>query len=222
MRMVAVVPAFNEERTVGAAVASLRPVAASVIVVDDGSTDRTGEMAAAAGALVIRHPLNRGLGAALGTGIAAALRVGADVVVTFDADGQHRAEDLPRLVGPLLRSEADMTIGCRTLDRGKMPVGRRAANWFGNALTWMLFGRWVADSQSGLRAMTAAAAAKMDLKCDRMDVSSEFVREVVRLNLRLKEVPIVPVYTDYSLSKGQSFAVGLKTAARLIARRFLA
>ena len=218
---IAVVPAFNEERTVGEVVRSLRHFVDRVLVVDDGSSDRSAEAARAAGATVVTHVLNRGLGAALATGIAAALRLGAETVVTFDADGQHRAEDIPRLVARIEAGEAEAAIGCRTADRTRMPWTRRLANWLGNCLTYLLFGLWVQDSQSGLRAFSRYAAERLDLRCDRMEVSSEFVAEIKRHGWRLDEVPIVPIYTDYSLSKGQGFLVGLKTALRLLLRRVM-
>jgi hypothetical protein len=144
-----------------------------------------------------------------------------DAVVTFDADGQHRAEDIPRMVAPLFDGSADMAIGCRTLDRKEMPVRRRVANWIGNALTFVLFGIWVKDSQSGLRAFSRRAAEELEIRCDRMEVSSEIVKEIRTRRWRLAEVPIVPIYTEYSMSKGQSFMVGLKTAARLLLRRLV-
>jgi glycosyltransferase involved in cell wall biosynthesis len=188
-------------------------------VVDDGSADQTAALARAAGALVVSHRINRGLGAALSTGLAAALTVGAETVVTFDADGQHRIEDLVRLVQPIVAGQADCALGCRTLSRQAMPKSRRLANWIGNALTWALFGLWVKDSQSGLRAFSRTAAERLDLRCQRMEVSSEIVKEIKRHGWRLAEVPIQAVYTDYSLSKGQGLVVGLKTAGRLLIRR---
>lgn len=216
-----VVPAYNEEQTIGEVVRSLRPYADRVLVVDDGSSDRSGVIASEAGAHVITHVMNRGLGAALGTGIPEAFRRGADVVVTFDADGQHRAEDVPRMVAPIEAGAADVVIGCRTDDRSRMPVKRRFANWCGNALTFVLFGIWVKDSQSGLRAFSRHAGDLMELKCDRMEVSSEIVKEIRRNGLALAEISIVPIYTEYSLSKGQGFVVGLKTAGKLLIRRIM-
>ncbi len=219
MTIFVVVPAYNEEQTIGEVVRSLRPYADRVFVVDDGSSDRSGVIASEAGAYVITHVMNRGLGAALGTGIGEAFRRGADAVVTFDADGQHRAEDVPRMVAPIEDGTADVVIGCRTDDRSRMPVKRRFANWCGNALTYVLFGIWVKDSQSGLRAFSRHAGDRMELKCDRMEVSSEIVKEIRRNGFALAEIPIVPIYTEYSLSKGQGFIVGLKTAGKLLIRR---
>lgn len=221
-RRIIVIPAYNEQSAIGDVVRSAMKVADRVLVVDDGSSDRTGEIAAAAGATVVRHPVNRGLGGALGTGIEGALRLGADLIATMDADGQHRPEDAKRAMDRLTEGDADFVIGSRMLEgKGNMPAGRRLAQRLGNALTFFLFRKWVTDSQSGLRAMTRQAAERIRLRSSRMEVSSEFVKEIVDKRLRLAEIPIEAVYTDYSLSKGQSFAVGIRTAFSLILRRLL-
>lgn len=216
-----IVPAYNEAKTVAEVVRGLKPYADRVIVVDDGSIDRTGEIAAAAGARVVRHCINRGLGAAIGTGVAAALADGARAIVTFDADGQHRPEDVPRMIADIEAGKADVAIGCRVQDRRRMPVSRRLANWCGNALTYALFGIWCSDSQSGLRAFSRAAAERLEIRTDRMEVSSEIIKEIKRNRWRCAEVPITPIYTEYSMSKGQGFVVGLKTAGRLVIRKLL-
>lgn len=221
-KRVIVIPAFNEGRTVGEVVRSALQVADRVLVVDDGSTDRTSEAALASGALVVRHAVNRGLGGALGTGIAGALRLGAEAIATMDADGQHRAEDVKRAFDRLAEGDVDFVIGSRMIERkGNMPAVRRTAQFLGNALTYLLFRRWVTDSQSGLRAMSRAAAERIEIRSSRMEVSSEFVKEIVDKDLRLAEVPIEAVYTEYSLSKGQNLAVGMQTAFKLILRRLL-
>lgn len=221
-RRVIVIPAYNEERTIAEVARGALQVADRVLVVDDGSSDRTAEVAAAAGATVVRHAVNRGLGGALGTGIAGALRLGADAVATMDADGQHRADDVKRAFDRLAEGDVDFVIGSRMIERkGNMPFVRRLAQFLGNALTFVLFRRWVTDSQSGLRAMTRAAAERIEIRSSRMEVSSEFVKEIVDKDLRLAEVPIEAVYTEYSLSKGQNFLVGVQTALKLILRRLL-
>lgn len=219
-KRIIVIPAYREERTIGEVVRAALGVADRVLVVDDGSDDRTAEAAVAAGATVVRHAVNRGLGGALGTGIAGALKLGADAIATMDADGQHRAEDVRRAFERLLEPGVDFVIGSRMLEgKGNMPPGRRVAQLFGNALTYVLFGKWVTDSQSGLRAMTRSAAERIELRSSRMEVSSEFVKEIARKRLRLVELPIEAVYTPYSLSKGQSFFVGIETALKLIWHR---
>ncbi len=223
-KRIIVIPAFNEERTIGEVVRAAVPYADGVIVVDDGSSDRSGAIADEAGALVVRHAVNRGLGGALGTGIAAAVKIGADFVVTMDADGQHRAEDAQKAFERLAEGETDFVIGSRLLDPATvagMPLHRRLANRFGNLLTWALFGVMVTDSQSGLRGLTRAAARHLDLKTNGMEVSSEFIKEAKTHGWRVGEIPIPAIYTEYSMSKGQGFLVGVKTALKLIFRKFV-
>lgn len=224
MKIAAVIPAYNEERTIGTVLRELRPFVNVMMVIDDGSRDATAVIAEREGAIVYRHALNRGLGAALGTGMAAALRHNADCIITFDADGQHRASDIPAIVAPLRDGTADIVIGVRTKNKYAMPVGRRIANIMANVITFFLFSIWTRDSQSGFRALTHRAAAMLDLAryhFENMEVSSAILSEVARHKLRLSEVPIEPVYTSYSLSKGQGLREGVRTLIRLIIYRVL-
>jgi glycosyltransferase involved in cell wall biosynthesis len=223
-RRVIVIPAYDEATTVARVVGDARRVGDVVVVVDDGSRDGTAAAARAAGAVVVRHAVNRGLGGALGTGIAAALKLGADALVTMDADGQHRAEDAARVFERLQRGDVDVVIGSRLLPGGPgghMPAHRVVFNRVGNLLTYLLFGVRVSDSQSGLRGLTGRAAAALDLRTNGMEVSSEFIKEIRAHHWRVAEIPIAAIYTHYSLSKGQSLAVGVNTAAKLLLRRFI-
>lgn len=216
---VAVIPAYNEETQIAQVVAATRPYVDRVLVVDDGSKDQTAVRARAAGATVLSHPINRGLGATLGTGIRGARLLGADVVITLDADGQHLPVEIPRFV-EAIRGGADVVLGSRMIEmEGNMPWKRRAYQRVGNVLTYVLFGLFVSDSQSGFRAFSAKAADALQIRTDRMEVSSEIVSEIRRRQLTWAEVPITAVYTEYSLSKGQSFSVGVKTALKLILHR---
>jgi glycosyltransferase involved in cell wall biosynthesis len=216
-RVVVVIPAFNEERTIVEVIQGLKQRGfTTLIVVDDGSSDRTGELASHEGAIRLRHILNRGLGGSLGTGISAALRLGAEVIVTFDADGQHDPDNIMRLLEPVELGEAEVVIGSRMLDPRGMPYRRRMANWTANVVTYLLFGGWTTDSQSGLRAFSSRAATRMRIITTGMEVSSEIIAETVRNRLKWKEVSVKAIYTDYSLSKGQSFTVGLQTLMKLI------
>jgi glycosyltransferase involved in cell wall biosynthesis len=223
-RVVVVIPAYNEEHTITGVIRGLnRQGLTRLIVIDDGSSDHTAELASQEGAILLRHVLNRGLGGALGTGIKAALHIGAEVIVTFDADGQHDPNDVHRLLKPIAKGDADVVIGSRMLDPLGMPYQRRVANWIANVVTYLLFGTWTTDSQSGLRAFSSQAAARMRITTHGMEVSSEIIAETVKNRLRRQEVPVKALYTDYSLSKGQSFNVGLQTLMRLIlakVRRF--
>lgn len=219
MKTVAVIPAYNEAQTVGGVVAATLPFVDAVIVVDDGSEDETENVARKAGARVVRHAQNRGLGASLGTGLQAALRRGADCIITLDADGQHDPAEIPKLIAPLRGGLADVVLGSRLLDTRGMPFHRFCANHIGSLFTFCMFGMYVTDSQSGFRVFSRAAAETVQIRSNRMEVSSEIVAEIRRHGLRVAEVPIRAIYTNYSLSKGQSFRVGVKTACRLLLRK---
>lgn len=211
-----VVPAFNEKRTIAAVIRDLKMLSGVlVIVVDDGSSDESGEIAKREGALVLRHPVNRGLGAALQTGFKKALTLGVDFIVTFDADGQHRASDIGRMIQPLRAGEADAVIGSRNFSKN-VPVVRKIYNLVANFLGFLFFGIYVSDTQSGLRAFRRDTLLKFRPLGDRMEVSSEIIGELKRIGARIKEIPIESIYTSYSLSKGQSFMTGIKTLFAII------
>ena len=221
MKLAIVIPAYNEESAIGQVIQHVMAVdlhgfEKKIIVVNDGSLEKTGDIAKSNGVLVVRHVLNRGVGGALGTGIEAALRWGADLVVTCDADGQHSPDDIARVVEPIRAGLADAVIGSRMIDSSAMPWTRRVANRLANLATWILLGVSTTDSQSGLRAFTRSAAERIRITTNRYEVCSEICGEVKRLHLRSVDVPIKTIYTDYSLSKGQGFHVGLKTLFRLI------
>ncbi|MBI2552361.1 glycosyltransferase family 2 protein [Candidatus Uhrbacteria bacterium] len=248
MKVVVVIPAYNEERTVGEVVGKckMQPFLSppfqggdeegvKTIVVDDGSTDRTAEVARAAGAIVLRHPINRGLGAALSTGIDGAIQLitnnsitNNSIIVTLDADLQHDPAEIARVIQPILEGQAEVVIGSRFMTTGQhdnrtarwIPITRKIGNWCGNFFTWLLFGIWVTDSQSGFRAFSGAAAEKLRLRTSTMEVSSEIIREIARLKLKMAEVPITVKYDKYSLSKGQGFLRGLETLWKLIVLKF--
>jgi glycosyltransferase involved in cell wall biosynthesis len=215
MRSVAVIPAFNEGPAIAAVVRGAREHVDAVIVVDDSSSDDTGQVAREAGGQVLRHALQRGAGRATATGIQAALRLGADLIVTLDADGQHLTEEIPVVLAPLREGRADMTLGCRTLDRERMPRLRRFGNELANVWTWMLFGIRVSDSQSGFRGLTRETAQRLPLEARGYEFCSETLGAAARLGLRLEEVPVTVVYTDYSMSKGQTVLTSVKTLARI-------
>jgi glycosyltransferase involved in cell wall biosynthesis len=157
-----VIPAYQAAATIADVVRRTRHAApdAVVYVVDDGSRDETGRRGRQAGATVLIHPENRGKGAALATGIAAALEGGARVIVTLDADGQHAPEDIARLAAPVLEGAADLVLGARAR-AGAMPWGRRCTNWLAAALASRIGGLAVPDAQTGFRALSRRAAAEI-------------------------------------------------------------
>lgn len=216
MRITAIIPAYNEEKHIGRVIQGVKRHVDSIIVVDDGSQDKTYEEARQSGAKVYRHLINRGLGGALGTGIKAALMEETDVFITLDADGQHNPDEIPELLKPIIEDKADIVIGSRFLKIQPMPLFRRTGNYFFNLFTFFLFGAWSTDSQSGLRAFNKKTAEKLEIASSGMEISSEIIKEIKLYKLRLKEVPIKAIYTPYSLSKGQGFIVGLKTLIKLL------
>ncbi len=220
-RIFIVVPAYNEEKTIGKLLRRLLALEyRNIIVVDDGSSDRTAIIVKRFPVRLYSHIINRGLGGALRTGFAAALNEGAEIVVTMDADLQHKPEEVERLVTPILKGEAEVVLGVRQLAREAMPLFRKIANYTSNLITYLLFGFRVADSQSGFRAFHRKALEKIQLRASRMEISSEIVKEIADKNLCLKEVPISTIYTPYSLSKGQNLKNGIKTLVRLLAIKF--
>jgi polyprenyl-phospho-N-acetylgalactosaminyl synthase len=215
-----IVAAYNEAPVIGRVVAELLGCGHCVVVVDDGSTDATGSIAASAGAILITHPVNLGQGAALQTGIAFALRREAGIIVTFDADGQHHAGDAAVLIEALLGNDADFALGSRFLTAATgMPFARRlllkAATWF----TRLTTGLQVTDTHNGLRAMTRRGASKIALRQNGMAHASEILHAIARSGLRYVEVPVTVEYSAYSLGKGQKLSDSLKIIVDLSAHR---
>jgi glycosyltransferase involved in cell wall biosynthesis len=193
----------------------------TVIVVDDGSTDATGQEAEKAGAIVLRHIENCGAGAATMTGIDAARELGADIIVTLDADEQHSADDIPKLLKPVQDDKADIAFANRFGQRNRIPFIRRLANGIGNVITFAATGRWVRDSQCGFKVFGPKAVAQVDLRMSGYEFCTEIVRESVQHRWRVAEVPAKVMYSEYTLAKGQSFANGIKTALKILLRSFL-
>jgi len=199
-----VVPAFNEGEKVGEVVRHVRTKFPHVVVVDDGSADNTAEVSRAAGAAVLRHMINRGQGAALKTGIDYALQRGADIIVTFDSDGQHQLEDVDAMIAAVSGGQYDVALGSRFLrNDSKVPFMRKITLKLGVVFTRLVSRIRVTDTHNGLRALSRAAATKIQIRQDRMAHASEILDEIGRQKLRFCEVPTRIVYTEYSRSKGQ-------------------
>ncbi len=197
-----VIAAFNEARVIREVVAGVLAGGWSVVVVDDGSADTTSDEARAAGAHVVRHGINLGQGAALQTGIDYALRRGATAIVTFDADGQMCAEDIPALVAAL--EHADVALGSRALGRVEGASGaRKALLRTATAVSNGLSGIKLTDAHCGLRAFRAEVAPKLRITQDRMAHASELLRKIGTSGLRVVEVPVTIRYTQHSIAKGQ-------------------
>ena len=215
-----VVAAYNEEQSVGTVVAQLLERCPNVVIVDDGSTDATLATAEGSSAYVLHHIINRGQGAALQTGIRFALLKGADVVVTFDADGQHDVRDIPSLIEPILSGESDVALGSRFLGRAhNIPFTRKWLLRAGVLFTRVVSGIVVTDVHNGLRAFSRGAARALRIKMDRMAHASEILDQIRAMGLRFKEIPANIYYSSYSLNKGQSSWNALKIALQILIER---
>lgn len=203
----AIVPAHNEAAMIAEVVTSLQREIAHVVVVNDASMDATSQHAREAGAIVVSHAINRGQGAALQTGIDFCLRQGADYLVTFDADGQHSAADIPGLLEPLHRGDCDVTLGSRFLGTADgMPRRRRLLLSAAVIFTRLTSHLRVTDTHNGLRAFTRQAASTIRLTLDRMAHASELLDQIGNSGLTYQEVPVSVRYTRYSRGKGQGSA----------------
>jgi glycosyltransferase involved in cell wall biosynthesis len=199
-----VIAAYNEDAVIAGVVRALVIEGYRVVVVDDGSRDNTAGRARRAGAVVVRHAINRGQGAALQSGLRYALRHDAQIIVTFDADGQHCPEDVTRLVSPILNGEAEIVLGSRLLQHSaSVPIARRILLRGAVVFTGLMSGARLTDAHNGLRAMSRRAAERVDLQLDRMAHASEIIDQLVLTRLPMIEVPVNVRYTPYSIEKGQ-------------------
>jgi glycosyltransferase involved in cell wall biosynthesis len=195
--IVVVIPAYNEERFIGSVVLKARKYADTVVVVDDGSTDATGEIAEAAGAIVVRHEHNQGKGAALNTGFREVREMAPEVVVTLDGDGQHRSEEIPALVQPVLGGQADVVVGSRFLGvKSRIPGLRALAIRALTLATNVGSGLRVSDSQTGFRAFSRRAVETIVFRSDSFVVESEMQFLAREHGLQVVEVPISCSYDD--------------------------
>ncbi len=214
-----IMPAYNESKTIKKVIGKLKEKNFNIIVIDDGSHDETYQIAKESiynspNESIYRHVLNRGLGAALRTGIEAAVARNAEIIVTFDADGQHDPEDIIKVSRPIMEGKADFVIGTR--DFNEMPLSKKFGNEIMNVITRIFYGIHVDDSQSGLRAFNRKAAGFLDINLRGYGVSSEIIGEIKKHHLKIAEVPIQTIYTDYSMSKGTGLGVGLRILFKLI------
>ena len=207
MKTLVVVPAYNEAQVISQTLKELKPVCkkieADLLVVNDGSTDKTREVALKEKVLVVSHSVNRGLGGAIGTGIEFARIYNYDLAVTIDADGQHLPEDIFKAIDPIIEDSADVVIGSRFMNKKlELPPDRKFLIQMSNWLTYLLFQQKTTDSLSGFRAFNRKAI------------------EIKRLDLRLTEVPITVLYTDYSITKGQKRSNSINIVWKLFVRLF--
>lgn len=232
MRGLVVIPAFNEEKVIHKVISKIprkiHKYYIDVLVVNDGSTDLTEKNARKAKAKVISHPLNRGLGAALGTGFEYARRRNYDFLVTLDADGQHDPKEISKLLKPILEERMDFVVGSRLIKSRKpffnklgMPFSRKLLAFLASLSTFFLAGIWSTDSQSGFRVFSKRAINEIKIEVDRMEVSTEFFNQCRIKKLKIRELPIKSIYTKYSLKKGQQFFNSFNIIGKLALNRII-
>jgi glycosyltransferase involved in cell wall biosynthesis len=216
MKVVAIVPCHNEARRIGEVVSKLRPYVSTVTVVDDASTENTADIATAAGATVLRHVVNRGYGAAVLTGFTWAIQHNTDVVVMFDGDGQFVADEVVRVLAPIVAGQADVVLGSRFLPGApvnSVPLLKRwLILWPARLLEHWLSGLALSDVHNGFRAFTVDAIKRMILDHDGMAFQTQLDRNIKRLGLRYVEVPVTVRYFEY----GQGLGAGLRILRDLL------
>lgn len=221
MKLAIVIPAYNEEKVIGSVLKSLPKKIKGVdeivsIVVDDGSSDGTFEIAKKYATRAIKLVLNMGVGAATITGLEVAKKEKADIIVTMDADGQHNPNDVKNIITPILQNAADVVIGTRMKDSKGMPFVKILGNWTMNIITFVVFRKWTSDSQSGMKAFSKKALKKMHLHSIGYEICSEIIGEIKRNKFVFVEVPIEVVYSDYSKTKGQDVLNAINILTRTI------
>lgn len=214
-----VIPAYNEEKNISHVVMKAKEYADEVIVVDDGSHDKTSLLAMEAGALVLRHIINRGQGAGLETGNRYAYRAGADIVVHFDADDQFVASEIGDIVSPLAFADAQVVFGSRFLTRkSNMPwIKKNIFMPLGRLVNRVMVGAVLTDPQCGFRALSRDALGIISIQHDGMAHCSEIINKTFRNGLKAEEVPITVIYHDF----GQRFFGGVKIVQDLIIGLFI-
>lgn len=214
-----VIPLYNEATVIGDVVSELAPIFDNVVCIDDGSRDGSAVIARAGGAHIVSHPINLGQGAALQTGFEYALERGAEYVVTFDADGQHRVIDALAMLGRARDEDLAIVFGSRFLDDRTKPgvlkkIVLKTAVWVTNITTRTK----LTDAHNGLRVIRRDALSRIKLKQDRMAHGTEIVVRLGRTGLPYAEEPVEVIYTDYSKAKGQSLLNSVNILIDLLIR----
>jgi len=218
-----IVPVFNESKVLEKIVQNLLACNYKIIVVDDGSTDNVKEIMKNYPVIFLCHRLNIGQGAALQTGMNAAKILDADIVVHFDADGQHDADEIKKLIEPLLQNKCDIVFGSRFLkdeNVRSVPFIKKIILQTGRYINWIFYGILLSDAHNGFRAMNRKALEKIVITQNRMAHASEILQLVKKNKLRFQEVPVTIHYTKYSQQKGQSIFNSVNIIFDLIFKKF--
>jgi glycosyltransferase involved in cell wall biosynthesis len=226
-RVAVVIPAYNEAPVLADVLRGARSVfkkssyQVDIIVVNDGSKDKTSAEARSSGVIVVDHILNSGAGAATATGLSYANQNGYDIAATMDADGQHAPEDVLAGIEKLAKTNVDLLIGSRLIDKKGMSRVKLIGNKGLSFITYFLFGINVTDSQSGLRILSRRALESLRWKTSGYEFCSEMLWRAKQINLTIDEFPIKPIYTNYSKAKGQNNWNAINIVKSLVRRRIV-
>ncbi len=207
----AVIPAYNEEKNISSIIKRAKKYAGNIVLVDDGSKDRTLKLAQNAGAIVLKHIVNLGKGSALKTGCDFAVKNGAKYIVALDADAQHNPEDIPRFLEKL--DNYDIVFSYRKLSK-KMPFVLRFGNWFISVIVKVLYGVNLNDTQCGFRAFTREAYKKIRWNASDYSMESEMISRVGKQRLKYAQIPIETIYSDKY--KGTTVIDGMKIVISMV------
>lgn len=227
MKVCIVIPAYNESEVIADVIAEVKkqfnkaPYSYELVIVNDGSTDSTADIAEKAGATVINHILNSGAGGATATGLSYANQEDFDIAATMDADGQHLPQDVIHGVDLMTRTDVDLLIGSRLIDSKGMSRVKVLGNKGLTFITYLLFGINVTDSQSGLRVFSKRSLQKLRWKTSGYEFCSEMLWRASQNGLGIDEFPIQAVYTEYSKGKGQNNWNAINIVKSLLKRRIV-
>ena len=219
MKKICIIPAYNEAENIAEVINRVRPFVDEIVVIDDGSQDNMALIAKQAGAVVLKHAINRGQGAALQTGNEYALKHGAEIIIHFDADNQFQAEEIPDLIAPIESGQAAAVLGSRFLSKkSDLPkLKKRLIMPLARFINRLFFNIRLSDPQSGFRVLSREAAQKIIITNDRMAHCSEILHQLFKYQIKTVEVPITVVYHEF----GQKFSGGLRIIKDLAIKKII-
>ncbi|MFA5163111.1 MAG: glycosyltransferase family 2 protein [Patescibacteria group bacterium] len=218
MKVICVIPAYNEAERILRVIDKVKPLVDDIVIVDDCSKDQTYNIAKSSGVKVLRHSVNLDQGGALQTGTSYALKLGADIIVHFDADDQFAASEIPEVIAPIINNEADVVFGSRFLGKkSNLPFVKKNIIIPLARFVNRLLGVNLSDPQSGFRALSRQAAQTIKIRQNGKAHCSEYIVETFRHKLRVKEVPITVTYHEF----GQNFSGGLRIIKDLIIQKII-
>lgn len=221
MNVFVVIPAYNEAEKIGPVVRDIFSLYQDfkIVVVDDGSTDATTQVAKDAGAQVLKLLLNRGQGASLSIGTEFAVKEGADAIVHFDADGQFEPKEIKELIKPIINKECDVVLGSRFLNKNSVSIPwskKYLILPIARVVNFLFTGLWLTDAHNGFRIISCHAAQAIKITQDRMAHNSDIIAQIRKNKLVFKELPVTVYYAEY----GQGISGGIKIIKDLLLQKF--